>query len=72
MNLTFIGDTVMKFTFKFNGIFVTNNNVDVKLDGIEIEYECTTVEFVENIKIKKELMTKLPELVKQIEEVLQK
>ena len=61
----------MKFTFKFNGFEVVrkvanDEDVSIKLDGIEIEYECTAQEFVETIKFQKELMTKLPELVKQI------
>ena len=61
----------MKFTFKFNGFeavrkVANDEDVSIKLDGIEIEYECTAQEFVETIKFQKELMTKLPELFKQI------
>ena len=66
----------MKFTFKFNGFeavrkVALDEDVAIKLDGIEIEYECTAQEFVENIKYRKELMTKLPELVKQIKEAVE-
>lgn len=63
----------MKFTFKFNGFeavrkVANDEDVSIKLDGIEIEYECTAQECVETIKFQKELMTKLPELVKQTKE----
>ena len=66
----------MKFNFKFNGFesvckVANDEEVVIKLDGIEIEYECTTQEFVENIKYRKELMAKLPELVKQIKEAFE-
>ena len=37
----------MKFTFNFNGIFASNNNVDVRLDNIEVTCEVTSAEFAD-------------------------
>lgn len=67
----------MKFTFKFNGFEVVRNAnnaeaIRIKLDEIGFTYECSTQELVENLNANKELLPKLPELIKQIEEVLQK
>lgn len=67
----------MKFTFKFNGFEAVRNTnnaeaIKIKLDEIGFTYECSTQELVENLNADKELLSKLPELVKQLEEATTK
>lgn len=67
----------MKFTFKLNGLEVVRNannaeTTKLKLDEIGLTYECNTQELVETLNAVKELLPKLPEIVKQLEEATTK
>lgn len=50
----------MKFTFNFNGSFVTNNNVDGKLDNIEVTCKVTSAEFADTMTNNREIVKSSP------------
>lgn len=60
----------MKFTFNFNGFSVDANNVNAKLDGLEVTYEVTPAEFADIMANNRELIKSLPGLVNQIKDVI--